>query len=101
MSSVPISLESDSTGRWGETGWVSIREAADYGRFIDFAQGVHDALGGYASERPSSQRKIEAPPFDVERLGGMYGEADAGAGLVSQRLLCLGDLVAFGSTAYT
>jgi hypothetical protein len=46
-------------------------------RLVDLVQGVHDALGLDASERPAAQREVEPPPRDVERGRVVNSETNA------------------------
>lgn len=56
-------------------------------RRVDVAQSVHDALDGYASQRPAAEGDVEPFARDCEYFGRMAAEPDPGALLGRQRCL--------------
>src|SRR5439155_19398287 len=68
-------------------------ETAREQRRVDVAQGVHDALGWHASQRPATQREVEPLALDVQRPGVVDGETDAITRLGAKRLACLPDVL--------
>jgi len=71
---------------WLRTDRLRVDEqAAGDERVVDVAQGVHDALGRDASQRPAAQRDVEALAREIERLRVVDGEPDPLALLARQR----------------
>ena len=60
---------------------------------VDVAQGVHDALKGNASQRPTAKRDVEPLTWKIERFGAMTSEADSIALLIGESSPCLGDVL--------
>ena len=55
---------------------------------MDVVQGVHDALGLDASQRPAAQGQVEPPPLDVKRGRVVNSETNARPRLWRERLRC-------------
>ncbi len=74
---------------------VEHRPAGDQ-KLMDVAQGVHDALTFYSSQRPGEEREVEAPPRDVDLSCADGGEGDAIREVEWQSRAGGGDLVGIG-----
>jgi hypothetical protein len=61
---------------------------------VDVAQSVHDALEGYASQRPAAERYVESLTRDVQCFCAVDAETDAASLLGGQRGISRDDVLA-------
>jgi hypothetical protein len=61
---------------------------------VDVAQGVHDALNGYASQRPAAKRNVESLARDLQCFCVVDAKADAASLLSGQRGISREDVLA-------